>query len=57
MKSRKLYITYEELALQEELRKKYNIKEDKLTGHTVQRLYPLSIYKRELIPPEQPPLT
>lgn len=57
MKSRKLYITYEELALREELKGKYSIKENKLTGHTVPRLYPLSLYKRELMPPEQPSLT
>jgi len=53
MKSRNLYTTYEEFALREELKKKYDVKEDKLTGHTVSRLYPLPLYKRELMPPKK----
>ena len=47
MKSSKLYTTYEEIKLREELKKKYNVQEHKLTGHTPSRLYPSSLYRRE----------
>ena len=50
MKSSKLYTTYEEIKLREELKKKYNVQEHKLTGHTPSRLYPPPLNKREKIP-------
>ncbi len=49
MKSSKLYTTYEEIKLREELKKKYNVQEHKLTGHTPSRLYPTPLHKREIV--------
>ncbi len=50
MKSSKLYTTFEEIKLREELKKKYNVQEHKLTGHIPSRLYPPPLHKKEMVP-------
>ncbi len=50
MKSNNLYVTHKEITLRKELKKKYNVQEYMLTGHTPIRLYPPPLNKREKIP-------
>lgn len=49
MKTSNLYTTHKEIVLREELKKKYNVEEHKLTGHTSSRLYPARLDKRHKI--------
>ena len=49
MKSNNLYVTHKEITLRKELKKKYNVQEYMLTGHTPVRLYPPIPTKRKNI--------
>jgi len=46
MKPRKIYSTYKEINIKQELKKKYNVQECMLTGHIPAKLYPARIGKR-----------